>query len=1012
MKKKLTLLSILFLVLTVQISYAQQKTISGTVFESEGPLPGANVLVKGTSNGTQTDFDGKFTLSDVSSTDIIIISYVGYKTLEVSVGNQTAITATLEADNTLDEIVIVGFGSRTKELSTSAVSTVTGKDIANLVPSTSLDNALQGKAAGVQVTGANGRPGQTAFVQIRGIGSLSASTTPLYVIDGVPIDANDVNNINPNDIESFSILKDAATVSLYGSRGANGVILITTKKGKSGEARISFNSSIGYSQRIPDPFDLFDAAGKLDIERQFAEVGVPAAQSLPGATSTPEELADLIALDTDWEQELLRQGFIQNNSLSISGGDEKLNYFLSLAYSKNTGIIDRIDGFERTSLRLNTSYQAKEWLKVNTNISLSRNTSDLPRDRNNVQNPFRALYDYNPYEPLFSRDDDGNILVDENGENVFNPTSTGFPIARALLTEPEDNRNFLIIGSLGADIKLSDKFSNNFLVGATSNRFNRTNRSLAGGVLQGFVGDADFPGTQTDNASVDLRYNVTNTFSYKDTFNSAHNLQADFLLEYVERIFTSQFSTSRGFPTPDIPFQNVAAEASAAGSNEIRNRLFSQGLFLTYDYNRKYVASGSIRRDTSTRFGPNNQEGYFWSGSVAWNISNEDFLSSNSTISNLKLRASLGTAGNQSIGENLFRNLAVFGTFNGNTSLTPLGVGNPDIQWEAQETLDIGLEWGLFNNRLNGVVDYFKRNSDQLLLPRPISATIGDEDNAITSNVGEIENQGLEVSLNYDVIRNSNVRFSVGGNISFQLNNEVISLVNGEDIIRGNNILREGEELNAFFLPRYAGVNPANGAPLYLDSDGVITDSFSGDFNTLLEGKSPAPDLQGGFYTDFNWKGFSIRSDWAFQSGNYILNFQRQQGVAIGNIDSNLRTEALNFWRQPGDTNVLPSPLFQATADQTSTRFLEKGDFLRLRSLTVAYSLPSAFTEKLFISSLRIYGTGQNILTVSGFEGDPEVGIGSAETSAPNNANFIAGGFNLFSYPQTRSYTFGVEIGF
>ncbi len=1012
MKKKLCLVLTLFLVFAVQTAFSQQKTVSGTVFEAEGPLPGANVLVKGTSNGTQTDFDGKFSLPNVNATDIIVVSYVGFKNVEIPIGSQTSITITLEADNTLDEIVIIGFGSRTKELSTSAISTVTGKDIENLVPSTSLDNALQGKAAGVQVVGANGRPGQTAFVQIRGIGSLSASTTPLYVVDGVPIDANDVNNINPNDIESFSILKDAATVSLYGSRGANGVVLIATKKGKNGEAKINFNSSIGFSQRTPDPFNLLDARGKLDIERQFAELGVAAAQSLPGATSTPEELANLIALDTNWEEELLRQGFIQNNSLSISGGDEKLSYFLSLAYSKNTGIIDRIDGFERTSIRLNTSYQAKKWLKLTTNISLSRNTSDLPRDRNNVQNPFRGLYDYNPYEPLFLRNEDGSIATDDNGENVFNPTSTGFPIARALQTEPEDNRNFLIIGSLGADIKLSNKFSNNFLVGATSNRFNRTNRSLPGGVLQGFIGDANFPGTQTDNASIDLRYNVTNTLSYEDTFNGVHNIQADFLLEYIERVFTSQFSTSRGFPSPDIPFQDVATEAQTAGSDESRNRLFSQGLFLTYDYDRKYVASGSIRRDTSTRFGPNNQEGYFWSGSVAWNISNESFLADNGTISNLKLRASLGTAGNQAIGNFQFLNLAGFSTFNGNAALIPFGLGNPNIQWEAQRTLDIGVEWGLFNNRLNGVVDFFQRNSDELLLPRPLSLTQGDLDNSVTTNVGEIENQGLEISLNYDIIRNSDFRFSTGGNISFQLNNKVISLLDGADIINGNTILREGEELNTFFLPRYAGVNPANGAPLYLDQNDAITDNFSADFQTLLEGKSPAPDIQGGFYTNLSWKGFSLRSDWAFQAGNYIINFQRQAGVAIGNIDSNLRTEALNFWKQPGDTDVLPSPLFQATADQTSTRFLEKGDFLRLRSLTLAYNLPSTFTEKLFISSLRIYGTGQNILTVTGFEGDPEVGIGSAETSEPGDAGFVAGAFNLFSYPQTRSYTFGVEIGF
>ncbi|WP_394750103.1 SusC/RagA family TonB-linked outer membrane protein [Spongiimicrobium salis] len=1006
MRSKLTWMLTPLLVLCMSFSYGQEKTISGNVTDQNGlPLPGVAVLVVGTTNGTQTDFDGNYTITaNVGQT--LRFSYLSQKTTTRVVGAANTINVQMEEDaEVLEEVVVVGYGTKSRELSTSAVSTVSSEKIEAFVPSTSIDNILQGQAAGVQVTAANGRPGQTAFVQIRGIGSINAASTPLYVVDGTPIDATDVNNINPNDIESLSILKDAATVSKYGSRGANGVVLITTKQGRSGEARIDFRSSYGQGNRIPDPFGLANAAEKLELERQFAALGVPAAASLPGANATPEQLAALIALDTNWEEELLRTAVIQSNSLSISGGDDRLSYFLSLGYDKNTGIIDRIDGFERVSARLNTTYKAKDWLTVGSNISLARNTSDLPRDRNNVQNPFRALYDYNPYEPLFLRDANGDIVVDANGDNVFNPTSTGFPIARALLTEPEDNRNFLIIGNLFADIKLGSKFSNRFSVGATSNRFNRTNRSLAGGVLQGFVGDANFPGTQTDNLSIDFEYNVNNIFSYNDTFGESHNFGASFLLEYNENIFTSQFSTSRGFPSPEIPFQDVAAEASNAGSNEARSILFSQGLFLDYDYDARYVLSASVRRDGSSRFGPDNQFGYFYSGSAAWNISNEAFMEG-SIFNNLRLRASYGTAGNQNIGNFNFLNLLGFGTFNGRTTAIPLGVGNPAIKWEGQTTLDIGVEFGLFNNRINGVVDYFEKTSDDLLLQRPLSQTVGDENNAVTANIGEIQNRGLEVTLNGDVVRTQDFTWSLGGNIVF-LDNEVTRLVDGNDIINGSTILREGEEINSFFLVRYAGVNPANGEPLYLDTDGNVTNEYSAGFQTILEGKSPAADIEGGFYTNFRYNGIGLRADFVYKAGNYIQNLQRQAGISIGNIDANQRLEAFNYWRQPGDQNVLPNPLFEGTADQASDRFLEKGDYIRLRTLTLSYDFPSKFLEKTGLNSVRIYGTGQNIWTISGFRGDPEIGIASGES-----AGFQNGQANLFSYPQTRSYTFGIDIGF
>ena len=366
----------------ISMTFAQGETISGTVTDDNGlPLPGVNVLIKQTNKGIQTDFDGVYSIV-ANRGEVISFSYVGFKTKKVVVGGQTIINIQLVASaSQLEEVVVTGYGVSRRSNVTSAISTVGSQDLEDFVPSTSIDNILQGQAAGVQVTASNGRPGNTAFVQIRGVGSINASTTPLYVIDGVPIPITDntlnnnfnpLGNLNPNDIESMSILKDAASASKYGSRGANGVVLITTKKGKKGDAKIRFVSSYGFGERIPDPFDLMNAEQKLEIERQYAALGVGAATSLPGATSTPEELQALIALDTDWEEELLRTSIIQSNSLSISGAGDRLSYFLSLGYDKNTGIIDRIDGFERITARLNTSYQAKDWLGIDANVSFCK----------------------------------------------------------------------------------------------------------------------------------------------------------------------------------------------------------------------------------------------------------------------------------------------------------------------------------------------------------------------------------------------------------------------------------------------------------------------------------------------------------------------------------------------------------------------------------------------------------------------------------------------------------------
>ncbi len=1007
--------------LVYSMAFSQEKDISGIVTDDKGlPLPGVNVLVKNTNKGTQSDFDGNYVVS-ANRGAILSFSYVGFETKEVAVGDNGSINVQLNLSAAeLEEVVIQAFGAKTRTLTTTAISTVAATDIKDLVPSTGIDNMLQGKAAGVQVTAANGRPGEPAFIQIRGIGSLSAGTAPLYIVDGIPVDDENIPNINPNDIESFSVLKDAASSALYGSRAANGVILITTKQGKSGDAKITFRSSIGSGSRIQDPFDMMNASQKLELERQYAELGIAAAARLPGATADATERARLIALDTDWEEELLRNSYVQSNSLSISGGSEKLNYFLSLGYDKNTGIIDRIDGFERISTRLNTSYQAKDWLRIGANVAVSRFTDDRPRDRNNVQNPFTGIYSYNPWDPLFSRDDDGNIALDDFGAPVFNPTSLGFPVARALLTEPDSATNLLTIGNLSADITLSENFSNSFKVGISNRRFNRIQSSLPGGVLQGFVGSAQFPGTQRNTQEINFEFNISNLFKYQQTFNDRHNFGASFLLEYFQRTFTDLIAGSRGFPSPEINFQVVAAEPTQTETDKEQNAIFGQALLLDYDYDGKYILSGSVRRDGSTRFAPNEKYGYFYSGSAAWNLAKENFLS-DSFFNDLKLRVSYGTAGNDNIDDFLFLNLLSFDrTYNGGSTAVPTVIANSDIKWESQSQLDVGVEFGFWNNRITGAFDYYIKKSDDLLLPRPISATVGglpaedditDPENIIVSNIGEIENRGFEFGINADIIRNDNLTWTLGGTLTL-IDNEVKQLVDGQDIISSPGILREGEEINSFFLVRYAGVDPTNGEPLFLDIDGNVTNDYNAGDAVLLEGKSPQANLEGGFYTNLKYKGFGLRGDFVYKSGNYILNFQRSAVLNPNNINLNQSVDAFNYWQQPGDTNVLPSPVFSATSNQLSDRFLQKGDYIRLRNVTLSYDFSKKLLSSLPFSGIRIYVQGQNLWTITDYDGDPEIGLGSAETSEPGDAGFVAGQFSQFSYPQTKSYTVGVDIEF
>jgi len=999
---------------------AQDNPISGVITNTSGEvLMGVNIIEKGTTNGTQTDFDGIFTL-DVETNKTLVFSFIGYDTVERTVlANMDTLSFQMQENAAeLEEVVITGYSRRNKTVQTSAVVSISASEIAELAPSTSIDNLLQGKAAGVQVTAANGKPGEGAFVRIRGVGSLnSGASSPLYIVDGAVIREQELGNIPNQDIETLTILKDAATTARYGSRGANGVVVITTKSGnRNKDAVVRLSSRFGFSNRIKPNFDVMNAQQKFQYEAELYALGISAASGLPGVTTLPgsDERNFLLNNETDWEDLMLKQGYLQNNNISFSGGSEKMDYFFSVGQDKNTGIIDQIDGFERISTRLNLNFDAKDWLKLGANVGYSRSTSDEPRDRNNAQNPFRAMYDYNPYETEFVLDEDGNTVFDENGKPVYSPTHTTFNVRGALLSEPAIAIENNILASTDAEILFSERFSYGFNAAISSLNRRTESYSKPGGILDALIGDPNNPGSKLDTGTYRFDMTLSNRLNYNFQTDN-HNLNVLGLFEYNYNENNGYRVRSIGFPSELLTTQINAAQVTEGETTKDVITLVSYGVFADYDFKEKYLASASLRYDGSSNFGNDNQWGTFYSLSAGWNIAKEDFFNVD-VINDLKLRASYGTVGNRDgISRYAAQDNVQFGSYPGGSATIPSNIGNPDLKWETTTSTNIGLEFNLFNRRVRGVTDYFIRNTEDLLFAIPTSDESGT--GSVFGNLGEIENRGFELALQGDIIRNEDLKWTVGGNIFF-LDHEIIALPDGEDVAPEdsfNILFSEGAMINEHYLIRYAGVDPSNGAPLFYGADGEIyrADKLPEGENRVLQGKSTIADREGGFFSDISYKGFGLRADFVFKSGNWINNFVRSNLNSDGiNIDDNQAVSAFNYWQKPGDTNVQPSPLFQTEANAiNSDRFLEKGDYIRMRNLTFSYTFPSNYLDKVPLNSLRIYVQGQNLLTFTEFYGDPEVGISSGETI--NFADTVAPGeATLYSYPNTKSVQLGIDLSF
>ncbi|GAB2620399.1 SusC/RagA family TonB-linked outer membrane protein [Belliella aquatica] len=979
MRKALLLIVTLFAFSLHGEVWAQQRQITGTVLSAEDnlPLPGVNVRVKGSTRGSVSNIDGEYSIQ-ASNDETLIFSFIGFTTQEVSVGNRSTIDLTLELDSKiLGEVVVTGYKTQNSREIAGSVNVVSGEQIRE-VPIGSFDQALQGRAPGVLIQANSGQPGAAASVTIRGKGTINGSNDPLYILDGIQITAADFATLNPNDFESFSILKDASSTSIYGSRGANGVIVITTKRGKSGKTRVNYDFQTGFSQAPSHPEQVMNTAEKLEYEL---------ANGNPYGWSNAE-LEELRQTDTNWEDVLLRTGYTQNHQISASGGNDNTTFFLSGSVFDQTGTVPNTD-LKRYTARMNVETKLNNFtFGMNVSGGYSKFNNTLEGD-SFIGSPLNAIRWSNPYETPYQADGSYTQLV------------SGQPNALQELLQNQTLRNQIkgvAIGFVQYDAPFLEglSFRTNWGIDYTQNE---TQQYLDRESYRGFI-------AQGRNGSLDrgfnrnFRYTGTTSISYKRQINVDNEFSVSLYNEVLDNDFRSFGFTGFGLVGP---FQNEAGITPGNPLNGFipvvrgnggQNALVSYFADATYGYKGRYFLSGGIRRDGSSRFGADNKYATFGSLGASWIVSDEEFMQSlkGNFFNELKFKISYGTVGNQEgIGNFDSRERLTRSIFNGIGGFALSGLPNPALRWEKQRMFNTGVEFALAKGKINGIVEYYDNVTDDLFLNRQLSRTSGFVSQ--NTNIGSMRNRGVEVSFIGKVIDKADFKWELSANITYN-QNEVLSLVGDQDeFISGDFITRIGEPINSLYLVRFDGVDPANGDALYLNSNNETTNVYNPADRTIL-GTTDAPWF-GGFGTMFSYKNFRFDALFSYVSGNVLYNNDRNNIENPAYLFDNLSRVMINEWRTPGQITDIPAadnPFFSGTS-----RFVESGDFIRLRNVNLSYTIPSATIEKLKIASLRVFVQGQNLLTFTDFRGfDPEL-----------SGNLIGS-----QYPALRTVTFGVNVGF
>ena len=982
-------LMVFLTVLCTSLTYSQD--VSGTVSDASGPLPGASILVKGTTNGAQTDLDGKFTIRNVGANAVLVFSYIGLKSQEVNVAGKTSVKVILKEDSAeLNEVIVVGYGTLKKKDATGAVDQIGAKDFDN-VASPSPAQLLRGKVAGVQVTQSSGEPGGGVAIRVRGNTSIRSGNGPLIVIDGVPLDGgnvsgggdnllgassarNPLNFVNQNDIESISVLKDASSTAIYGSRGANGVIVITTKKGKSKEPQLAYNTSVQFSKMSGD-FDVMSA-------EQFVAAGGD----------------DKGSRGYNWKDAVMQKGFSMNHDLSFTKSTENSNTRISLGASNTDGIVKNtgLDKYSATVYNSNDFFGGA--LKVEERImyaSLKDQTTILSNDAGYIGNIIGTALYWNPTIPIYKADGTYNVV----SNTYLNPVQ--------LLDSYKDFTNTnKFLGSINTTWKINSKLKYQFLFGIESSSSSRKSQLLPTMDIQN-VAQASVPGSSEvkhGQASINAQNKFNKTFehtlNYNNDFSDNFNLDALVGYSYYDYTADGSFSLGKGY---DLAQTNLIDNIEGGLQNEFRvfsyrNRSELQSYFARVNatlYN-KLILTATLRSDGSTKLGVNNKYDYFPSVGLAYKVvDNKDGI-----VNSFKVRGNFGKTGNQEFAPNSAISRGAYGL---NGSLNVDSNANADLKWETTKSYGVGADFELFNNKLTGSVDYFQKDTKDLIFPVPAAATQPGPPSPRFKNLpGNLINKGFEVSLNYKVMATEDFTWDLSGNASF-LSNKMTNFagfistggINGQGLSGAYaQVVTNDKPIYSYYMYEWRGYD-ASGNSIYADAVG--NDTGLGTAAKSVLDKQPLPKINVGFNTNFTYKDFDLGASFYGAFGHYIYNNTTNayffKGAFLGG--RNTTEEAATSPQAQGDPN---SP---------STKYLEKGDFLRMGNLTFGYTVKGAILDKFKMSTARLYVNASNLFIITGYSGtDPEVDTDKSLNGVPS------AGMEYLSYPRDKSVSVGLNVTF
>ena len=964
-------------VLGIQSALAQTYKVKGNVVSKSDnePLIGVSILQKGTTNGVVTDIDGNYELQIQGGEATLVFSYIGLQTQELKVNARTGVlNVAMEDDSHLmDDVVVVAYGVRKKGTIAGSVSTVKNDKLEN-VPAPSFDQALQGQTTGLSVISNSGEPSKAATFQIRGTNSINSGTAPLFILDGVPISSSDFNTISPSDIESISVLKDASSTSIYGARAANGVVVITTKRGLSmDKAKVTFRAQYGFSQLAQNNWNMMNTAERIQYEK---EIGIDTGKDYDVLSRTNVNWLDMVFND---------RAPLQNYEVSVNRATDRLNYFVSGGFYDQDGIAQS-STFRRYNMRANAEVKASNWLKVGTNSMVAYEEVEQADDGSYaLYTPISACRFMLPYWNPYN--EDGSLASENDGTW----TGTGSNPIEWMANNPVTNKKYKVLSTVFAEITPIKNLTIRAQFGADFSHSTAFMQSFPSYIINNEMGTAG------RNSSDMLNLTETTTVNYRWELNSDHSFNfllgqegVDYRSEGFQVITTGQ---SNDFLTNISSGTRASSWADSTTSYSYLS-FFGRG---EYNYKDLYYADFSVRADASSRFGTGNRWAGFWSLGFMWNLKSEPFLKDIEWLSSAQIALSTGTSGNSSIPD--YDHLALVSgkaNYEDQAGIYPSQSGNEDLSWEKLWSSNVALRLG-FIDRINLDIEFYNKKTTNMLMLVPDSYALTGEGEH-WDNIGAMLNRGVEFNVSADVIRTKDFVWSVNANASYN-KNKLLELYNGVqeyEVSTTATKLVVGHSVSEFYINRYAGVNPANGDALWYTKDGQITNEYN-EGDKVMTGKTFDAPWQGGFGTSLAWKGFSLAAQFSWVADRWMFNNDRYFEESNGLYAAYNQSKRLLYdrWKQPGDITDIPR---HGVTPQFDDRFLENASFLRLKNVTLAYAFPQRLLSKTnFFSSARIYLQGQNLLTFTGFTGlDPE-----------SSSNVYKA-----QYPMSRQFTLGVEVSF